>query len=69
LGNLRDTTILGADAKEFRPERHLDLLVEFKGQGYMYTHLDQVEGVVPESVLDSWRTHMMNCGGTCPSNI
>ncbi|KAG7532756.1 Cytochrome P450 [Arabidopsis thaliana x Arabidopsis arenosa] len=32
----RDTETWGADAEEFRPERHLDTLVEFEGQDFMY---------------------------------
>ncbi|CAE6220749.1 unnamed protein product [Arabidopsis arenosa] len=32
----RDTETWGADAEEFRPERHLDSLVEFEGQDFMY---------------------------------
>lgn len=32
----RDTATWGADAEEFRPERHLDSLVEFEGQDFMY---------------------------------
>ncbi|CAA7023287.1 unnamed protein product [Microthlaspi erraticum] len=32
----RETATWGPDAEEFRPERHLDLLVDFQGQNYNY---------------------------------